>query len=731
MNTHAALAESMEQVARILLGEPNKSLSSRGELRYGNKGSLSVDLSKGTFFDHERNEGGGVLDLVRRETGEDPIKWLRENELIDDGTIVATFDYLDENKKLLFQVCRTSAKKFFQRQPNGRGGWIKNIKGVRRVLYRLPELLASQGQGTVFITEGEKHVDALAVLGLRATCNPMGASKWNAKIEHEYSYSQHLRDEDVVILPDNDPQTTDKNGNLLFHPDGRPRFAGQDHAQEVARNLHGVARRVRVLMLPGLKPKGDVINWLEAGGTREELEKLAADAKDWVASDRDSVSLEDFIAYMPSHSYVYVPSREMWPAISVNAQIPPVPLLDAHGNPMCEDGKPILMKANAWLDQNQHVEQMTWAPGLPMLIRDRLIAEGGWIERNGVTCFNLYRPPTLEPGDAKKADRWLDHVHKVFGDDAEHIIRWLAQRVQRPQEKINHALVFGGTQGIGKDTLLEPARYAVGPWNFQEISPQQILGRFNGYLKRVILRVNEARDLGDVNRYHFYDHTKSYTAAPPDVLMVDEKHLREYSITNCLGMILTSNYKTNGIYLPAEDRRHFVAWSNRKPEDFAAGYWNGLWTWYLAEQGNQHVATYLAELDISSFDPKAPPPKTPAFWDIVDANRAPEDAELLDVLDRLNNPRVTTLAEIVHAAGTEFAIWLSDRRYRRQIPHRFEQCGYVPVRNPADKRDGLWSISGARQVVYAQRDLSIREQHEAVTEFIARTRRPDDRDTLL
>jgi len=64
-----------------------------------------------------------------------------------------------------------------------------------------------------------------------------------------------------------------------------------------------------------------------------------------------------------------------------------------------KDGKPKMLPASTWLDQNRPVEQMTWAPGLPMLIRERLIADGGWIERRGVTCFNLYRPPTIEPGD--------------------------------------------------------------------------------------------------------------------------------------------------------------------------------------------------------------------------------------------------------------------------------------------------------------------------------------------
>jgi Family of unknown function (DUF5906) len=243
-----------------------------------------------------------------------------------------------------------------------------------------------------------------------------------------------------------------------------------------------------------------------------------------------AVSVDDFHAYMPMHSYIFEPTREMWPAASVNARIPPIPVLESEGKPAPdESGNEKKLRASAWLDQNRAVEQMTWAPGEPMMIRDRLIADGGWIDRKGVSCFNLYRPPTIEAGDAREAGRWLDHVYKVFGHDADHIIRWLAHRVQRPQEKINHALVLGGEQGVGKDTLLEPVKQAIGPWNFCEASPTQVLGRFNGFLKSVILRVSEARDLGDVDRFAFYDHMKSYIAAPPDVLRVDEKNLRAAS----------------------------------------------------------------------------------------------------------------------------------------------------------------------------------------------------------
>ncbi len=135
---------------------------------------------------------------------------------------------------------------------------------------------------------------------------------------------------------------------------------------------------------------------------------------------------------------------------------------------------------------------------------------------------------------------------------------------------------------------------------------------------------------------------KAYTAAPPDVLRVDEKNLREHSVLNCCGVIITTNHKTDGIYLPADDRRHFVAWSDLTKEDFADDYWNSLWAWYDAAA--TATSPPISPSSISPFDPKAPPPKTPAFWDIVDANRAPEDAELADVLDELGNPDAVTLA---------------------------------------------------------------------------------------
>lgn len=424
------------------------------------------------------------------------------------------------------------------------------------------------------------------------------------------------------------------------------------------------------------------------------------------------LNLEDFLAYMPLHSYLFLPSREFWPASSVNARIFPIP------NGTNDEGEETTIAANVWLDRHRSVEQMTWAPGLPTIIQDRLVADGGWIDRDGCACVNLYRPPTIAAGDATQAGRWLDLVRTVYPTAANHLIAWLAHRVQRPQDKINHALVLGGVPGIGKDTILEPVKAAIGPWNFAEISPTQLIGRFNGFAKSVILRISEARDLGDMNRYDFYEHMKVYAAAPPDVLRVDEKNIREHAVFNVCGVIITTNHETDGIYLPPDDRRHYVAWSPKTPADFPAGYWTSIYAWYAAG-GDRHVAAYLQSYDLSTFNAKAPPAKTETFWAIVDANRTSEDAELADVLEACENPPAVTLKQLIDkCSGTmgDLSLWLKDRRNSRVIPHRMKTADYVPFRNVAAK-DGLWKIHNRRQVVYVQQSLPVPERQAAAMEL--------------
>jgi hypothetical protein len=434
-----------------------------------------------------------------------------------------------------------------------------------------------------------------------------------------------------------------------------------------------------------------------------------------VRSADGAISIEDFWAFPPAHNYIYMPCREPWPAESVNSILPPVRLYSATGQPLKVNGKLVKLKPAAWLDQHRRAEQLTWAPGFPEIVANKHIVDGGWFDRPGGHCLNLYRPPRIMHGDAGKAGPWIDHLKKIYDDDSRHIVAWLAHRVQRPGEKINHALVLGGSQGIGKDSLLEPIKQAVGPWNFHDISPKHLLETFNPFVRSVILRISESHDLGEderINRFAFYEHIKIYAAAPPDVLRCNEKYLRQHYVFNTLGLILTTNHKSDGLYLPPDDRRHYVAWSNHRKEAFTKSYWNTLWGWYENEDGCGHVAAYLAQFDLCGFDPKAPPVQTAAFWDICSANLAPEDTELGDVIASLGYPNAFILADLITSPAGASLEWLIERKSRRAVPHRLERCGYVSCRNP-NSNDGRWKITDRNQTVYVKASLSLQEQFRA------------------
>lgn len=175
--------------------------------------------------------------------------------------VTATYNYTDEQGELLYQVLRYVPKTFRHRRPDGRGGYVWNLQGVRRVLYRLPQVQEAIREGRrAFKPEGEKDVESLVKLGLDATTNAGGAAGWLD------DYSESLRGARVVILPDNDEP-------------------GRKHAELVAKSLFGKAAEIKILELPNLPPKGDVSDWLATGGTREELERLAAEAPAWGPRD--------------------------------------------------------------------------------------------------------------------------------------------------------------------------------------------------------------------------------------------------------------------------------------------------------------------------------------------------------------------------------------------------------------------------------------------------------------
>lgn len=189
--------------------------------------------------------------------------------------IVHAYNYHDLDGVMRYQVVRLEPKSFRQRRPDGIGGWINNMKGVVRIPYRLPEWHDADPKRTVIFVEGEKDADTICDLGLLGTAIMGGASAWRGEMATWFA------DRKVVIIPDNDEP-------------------GEKFATAVYTSLSQVAASVKIVRLPGLPDKGDVSDWVAAGGTKDELVAIikatpeGQDKADWKLEQQLAQSEEDF-----------------------------------------------------------------------------------------------------------------------------------------------------------------------------------------------------------------------------------------------------------------------------------------------------------------------------------------------------------------------------------------------------------------------------------------------------
>lgn len=428
-----------------------------------------------------------------------------------------------------------------------------------------------------------------------------------------------------------------------------------------------------------------------ASARREKMIEKRAAATD--GDEIEDIATSDFYYYSPRNSYLLAVNGDLWSSPAVDNTL----------------GK----GASKWIKKNQTIASLTWAPGEPELVPDRIVNEGGWVSKGKVNTLNLYLPGVIRKGgDASKAGKWTDLVAKVFPDEAEELLDYFAYGIQYPGRKINHGVLLIGTQGIGKDTLFEPVRQAAGPWNCGEIAPNALFEPFNGYVKSVFLRINEAHDLGDIKRFQLYERMKTLLVSPPDVLRCNEKHLREHYVFNCVKVIITSNHSLNSIYLPPEDRRYFVCLSQAMPQDFEENFWTDLWRWYQ-DGGFAHCNAFLRERDVSKYNPKAPPRKTDAFMQIVASNISSEQEDLSMVLEDLGHPAVVTHEQIWSKADLPLQEWMDDARNRRAFGYRLSDLGYTKMLNPHVK-DGRFVVGSKRHVIYGNVEVPQRAKLEAI-----------------
>lgn len=153
------------------------------------------------------------------------------------------YTYYDANGSVAYFKIRTDyddgRKNFFFQKPNGES----NAKGIQHVLYNLPAVLNAE---KVYFVEGEKCADAVIQQGAVATTLDAGAqSPW-----YPY-YNEYLNGKEVIVIPDNDTP-------------------GMEYAKKIAQNIH----TAKIVKLPDLPKKGDIVDWLAMGHTLQEIDAL-------------------------------------------------------------------------------------------------------------------------------------------------------------------------------------------------------------------------------------------------------------------------------------------------------------------------------------------------------------------------------------------------------------------------------------------------------------------------
>lgn len=242
----------------------------------GGDNSEAVSIDREKWYDHVMKRGGGNIELAAfhfngniqaaqeylgdlynltpiKVTGPAPAGDSRYDHLIREGYAErARYEYRDAAGDVAHIVVRlehaTRPKEFCQGVPDDRGGMRWSLKGVATILYRIPEIAA---ESWVLICEGEKSADRMAAMGLPSTTAPMGAGKW------QDAYTDALAGKHVAIAPDNDEP-------------------GREHAETVARALHGRAASVRIVGPLSAREKGGIDDWLDEAPGRDVDAVLAA-----------------------------------------------------------------------------------------------------------------------------------------------------------------------------------------------------------------------------------------------------------------------------------------------------------------------------------------------------------------------------------------------------------------------------------------------------------------------
>jgi len=270
---------------------------------------------------------------------------------------------------------------------------------------------------------------------------------------------------------------------------------------------------------------------------------------------------------------------------------------------------------------------MTYAPGEDVLVaRDGLVYGNRWVDmRPDMSGADLI-------GD-RDISIWVDHCRSLVPEEVEleHIWDVMAHKVQHPNVKINHAVLHGGDEGSGKDSMWAPFLWAIGgphQHNRSIIENKGLESQWGYGLEAEVVILNELKEPEARERRALANKLKPIIAAPPETLTINRKGLHPYEMLNRLQVIAFTN-DPMPISIPTQDRRWFCVWSHAPKMD--ADTADALWDWYK-DGGFAKIAAWLWQRDVSAFNPAVAPPVTEWKLNMVEHGLSVAESFLVDLM---------------------------------------------------------------------------------------------------
>lgn len=561
----------------------DSSSSYAGFLRiFNNSGSRQAigffDLARELNSDCMGKEFVEILKFYANKTGVECDLKKKKSEK-PKGKIVSTYDYKNLSGELIYQVCRLKPKSFRQRRPDLRtpDEWLWNMESVSALPYHIRNVTDNQ---TVYIVEGEgKCDDAIKAFELPFTTFHGGAGKWYPEI------LQYFNGKNLILLPDND-------------------IPGKEHMQRLAQAFKKTAKSIKIVELPGLQPKGDISDWLTAGGTKDQLFDLCKKTLEVEETEDPIDELNKIHAVVKIGSKV----RILDETIDINGK-PDIQFLSDYDfrilyanrkvpNPLAgQKGQTkYIPLPNAWLNSPKRREYKG------------IIFEPK--ETKKTDFYNLFRGFAYQPikGDWSLFRNHIrENICNYYNTNDsgmlyyEWLMAWLARIVQDPGgKKPGTCVVLRGDRGTGKGVFVEIFGKIFGHHFLQVTNSKQVTGRFNSHLKDcILLYIDEAWFAGDKSSEGVL---KGLITS--DSHMIELKGKDAFMVSNHVNSIIASN---NDWVVPVgnKERRFFVLdIGNKHIQDHK--YFKAIDD-QMNNGGIEAMLYYFMHLDISKYNLREAP----------------------------------------------------------------------------------------------------------------------------